>query len=201
MAYFLKEKNMPTAPLEDLRYSKKRCDRWRNLFSGICCFLYAAHVIVHTPAYLIGFIALGQLEMLFGFFMILSGCASVVFSVLAKEERKFTIPALASYLVYFISEIIIGEPEVGVISSLISVPCLFASLHFRNYNEKLSQIKGYPYFNHHEENRQFESLTRLQAIEMCKNDGSITNPDDFFRKDKTQLNEKKEIDKSDWLGG
>lgn len=200
MAYFLKEEDMPTATLEDLRYTKKRCDRWRNLFSGICCFTYAAHIVIHTPVYIIAFIALSQVGMLFGLFMLLAGCTSVVFSVLAKEERKFTIPALASYLVYLISEIIIGEPEVGVISFLVSVPCLFASLHFRNYNEKLSQIKGYPYFNHHEENRQFEALTRLQAIEMCKNGGNIINPEEFFSVDKKSV-EKKEVDKSDWLSG
>lgn len=198
---FLKEKDMPTATLEDLRYSKKRCDYLRNLSSGLGVGLMAFDVIMNAANILEAVFVSTAFETFVMILYVLVGAAGVIFSVLSKEEQKFFYTAAGCVIGYGILASIAGEP-IGMIATLMALIFLPVSRYFYYYNEKLKAINGYPSFNHHDEHRKFEGLTRTQAIENLKN-GGIVDADSFFEKDIKELRDEKEKekepDKTDWL--
>ncbi len=198
---FLKEKDMATAPLEDLRYSKKRCDYLRNLTSGIGVVLMALEVVMVAVGIPEAIITSGAVDILIMLLYVLSGAGGVIFSVLAKEEQKFFYTAIGCVIGYGIFASITADP-IGMLATLVALIFVPIARYFYYYNEKLKAIKGYPSFNHHDEHRSFEGLTRTQALENLKN-GGIVDADSFFEKDfkelKGEKEKEKEPDKTDWL--
>lgn len=201
MIFLVKEEDMPTAPLEQLRISKRRCDRLRNFFSGFGILPIVIHGIVIVMGFIGGnVVKYSPFELLFEFFTVMLGALAVVLSVLAKEEQKFFPFAVASILLYGASGWI-NWREYCLLFAVVSLAMLSVAMKFCDYNEKLMEIDGYPYFKHHNENRSFESVTRTRANEIAKY-GAIVDAEKFFEKDFQELKDeqKPKIDKTHWLG-
>lgn len=210
MAFLVKGKDMGTAPLEELKYSKKRCDKLRNFLSGLCCIPFAFASLETAISFVIGLSKFEAREGLMAFIVIASGIFCVVFSVLSKEECKYFWVTVVFYAIYGLStlEIIrvnyVLRDDFYYITSAafaaVSVPCYIGSVLLRNYNAKLACLEGYPSFTSIGIKRKYDSTSREQAKEIYKTNG-IVNPDDFFTVDKAELEKPKDVDKSDWLSG
>ena len=198
---FLKVKDMPTAKLDDLRYSKKRCDYLRNLSSGFGVALMALEVVMVAIGIPESIITSGAFDVFVMLLYVLLGAAGVIFSVLSKEEQKFFYIAMGCVIGYGIIASVTLEP-IGMLATLLALIFVPVARYFYYYNENLKAIKGYPSFDHHDEHRKFEGLTRTKAIENLKN-GGIVDADSFFEKDIKELRDEKEKekepDKTDWL--
>lgn len=202
MPFLVKPKDMGTAELEDLRYSKKRCDRLRNIFCGGSCIGYALNLIlglVQFPGYLV----MPTSELLRVFAMMLLSAAGIVTEILAKEQSKcYVFTYVARFLLILLDDhmSLITLAAIQAFFTLYTVLAHILSV----YNERLSEVDGYPYFTRHMENIRNEGMTREQVKAQYSGNG-IVDPEEFFTKKTMEelhaADEKsKEIDKSDWLG-
>lgn len=201
MPFLVKPKDMGTAELEDLRYSKKRCDRFRNIFCGGSCLAYALDIIMELEEFP-KFFVMPVFELLLVLAAVLLSAAGIATEILAKEESKYYAFAYAARAAsVFIN--IFSFPTYAVIHLLLTPLTLLAHI-LSVYNERLSEVDGYPYFTRHMENIRNEGMTREQVKAQFANGGKV-DPEEFFTKKTMEelhaADEKsKEIDKSDWLG-
>lgn len=203
MPFLVKPKDMGTAELEDLRCSKKRCDRFRNFFCGGSCFVYAFNIItmlVTFPRWLVMPIK----DLLLIISIVLMCAAGIITEVLAKEENKYYVFAYAARMAVIILDFQFEElymlTDTHLFLTLFTVLAQLLSV----YNKRLSEVDGYPYFTRHKESIKRESMTREQTKAQYSG-GGIVDPEEFFTKKTIEElhdddEKSKEIDKSDWLG-
>ncbi|MBE6837847.1 MAG: hypothetical protein E7509_07665 [Ruminococcus sp.] len=208
MAYLLKPKDMQTAPLDDLRYSKKRCDKLRGFVCGLAFFPVAISVFtVIVQQVLLGGAILTLFtgtayQILTYFFLILSGVVASILIVLLKEEKKYFIPAIIMLAVHASLYAMAGILDGFVLVTIATVLMPFLK-SLAVYNDHLKEVEGYPLFNRHKEFRSFEGTSRVQLLESLKTGGGV-DAEQFFGTDIKSLRQneqEKDIpDKTEWLG-
>lgn len=203
MPFLVKPKDMGTAELEDLRYSKKRCDRLRNIFCGGSCLAYALNLLLMLENFP-KFLVMPIKDLLLTIAIILVCAAGIISEVVAKEEVRYYAFAYAARVAVIILDYQIEELNLFTATHFILTASTLIVQLLSIYNERLSEVDGYPYFTRHKESIRREAMTREQVKAQYSGNG-IVDPEEFFTKKTMEelhaADEKsKEIDKSDWLG-
>lgn len=172
MDFLVKISEMPTAPLSELRSSKKTCDRVRNSFCLACCLFFVAFGLLDFPKAFRGIAFSTVANTVF----IVSTVISIISVVLMKDEIRFSIPTGLGYIAYGAVTVPAGDIiQLGCFIVIFIVTILLGYMCY--YNSKLKLLPDYPHFD-----PRMSSFSKIgNDRERAKVENKNVNPDDFFK--------------------